>query len=77
MEYTMMKYIFFIQNKKLIAINNNNKSGRRGAKVPDSTTNGGKSYPPSTSRRDFPNDPNGYVYGGKSKKVIKNTPILR
>ena len=37
--------IFFIQNRKLIAINNDNKSGRRGAKVPDSTTNGGKSYP--------------------------------
>ena len=33
------------QNKKLIAINNNNKSGRRGAHVLDSTIiNGEKSY---------------------------------
>ena len=32
----------------------------------------------STKRRlDFPNNPYGYVYGGKSKNVIKNTPILR
>ena len=37
--------IIFNQNKKLIAINNNNKSDQRGAKVPDSTINGGKRYP--------------------------------
>ena len=43
--------IFFIQNKKLIAINNNNKSVQRGAKVPDSTINGKKL---SVSTLDYP-----------------------
>ena len=43
--YHMDNKNIFIQHKKLIAINNNNKSGQRGAKVPDSTINGGKSYP--------------------------------
>ena len=35
----------FYQNRKLIAINNDKESGRRGAKVSDSTTNDGKCYP--------------------------------
>ena len=34
----------FNQNKKLIARKNNKKGGRRGAKVSDLTSNGGKSY---------------------------------
>ena len=37
--------IFFNQNKKLIAINNNNKSGRRGAKARHSTLHCRKCYP--------------------------------
>ena len=37
-------YIFLNQNKKLTQINNNRESGRRGAKVSDSTINGGKCY---------------------------------
>ena len=41
---TMELYIFN-QNKKVIQINNNKESRRRGAKLPDSTINCGKSYP--------------------------------
>ena len=37
--------ITFNQNKKMITINKRKESGQRGAKLPDSTINGGKSYP--------------------------------
>ena len=40
----MMNNIFH-QNKKLIAINDGKNIARRGAKLPDSTINGEKSYP--------------------------------
>ena len=42
--YHMDDNNIFIQNKKLIAINNNNKSGWQGVTMPDSTINSGKSY---------------------------------
>ena len=79
------------QDRKLIAINDRKTSARRGAKRSEEERRGAKRSEDagfhtllwkllSTSIYrilDFPNDPKGYIYGGKSKYLIENKLIRR